>query len=49
MVIKKLHEGPLGRHFTTEITQRKILDASSGQLCIGTCMIMVDLVMYVKE
>jgi hypothetical protein len=27
MVIKKLHEGPLGRQFVTEITQRKILDA----------------------
>jgi hypothetical protein len=26
MVMKKLHEGPLGGHFATEITQRKILD-----------------------
>ncbi len=25
--MKKLHEGPLERHFATEITQRKILDA----------------------
>jgi hypothetical protein len=27
MVMKELHEGPLGGHFATEITQRKILDA----------------------
>jgi hypothetical protein len=27
MVMKELHEGPLGRHFAMEITQRKILDA----------------------
>jgi hypothetical protein len=27
MVMKKLHEGPLGRHFVIEIMQRKILDA----------------------
>jgi hypothetical protein len=26
MVMIELHEGPLGRHFVTEITQRKILD-----------------------
>jgi len=26
MVMKELHEGPLGGHFATEITQRKILD-----------------------
>jgi hypothetical protein len=26
MVMKKLHEGPLRRHFAIEITQRKILD-----------------------
>jgi hypothetical protein len=26
MVMKKLHEGPSGGHFATEITQRKILD-----------------------
>jgi hypothetical protein len=25
--MKELHEGPSGRHFTTEITQKKILDA----------------------
>jgi hypothetical protein len=25
--MKELHEGPLGRHFTTEIMHRKILDA----------------------
>jgi hypothetical protein len=25
--MKELHEGPLGEHFATEITQRKILDA----------------------
>jgi len=25
--MKELHEGPLGGHFATEITQRKILDA----------------------
>jgi hypothetical protein len=24
--MKKLHEGPLGGHFVTEITKRKILD-----------------------
>jgi hypothetical protein len=27
MVMKELHEGPIGRHFAIEITQRKILDA----------------------
>ncbi len=26
MVMKELHEGPLGGHFVTKITQRKILD-----------------------
>jgi hypothetical protein len=26
MVMKELHEGPFGRHFAIEITQRKILD-----------------------
>jgi hypothetical protein len=26
MVIRELHEGPLGGHFVTKITQRKILD-----------------------
>jgi hypothetical protein len=26
MVMKELHEGPLGGHFAIEITQRKILD-----------------------
>ncbi len=26
MVMKELHEGPLGRHVATEISQRKILD-----------------------
>jgi hypothetical protein len=26
MVMKKLHEGPSGRHFVIKITQRKILD-----------------------
>ncbi len=26
MVMKELHEGPLGRHFAIEIMQRKILD-----------------------
>jgi len=26
MVMKELHEGPLGGHFVIEITQRKILD-----------------------
>ncbi len=46
--MKKLHEGPLRGHFTTEITQRKILDIS-GQLCIEMCTIIVNLVMHVKE
>jgi len=27
MVMKELHERPLGRHLTTELTHRKILDA----------------------
>ncbi len=27
MVMKELHKGPLGGHFTIEITQKKILDA----------------------
>jgi hypothetical protein len=27
MVMKELHEGPLGGHFATKIMQRKILDA----------------------
>jgi hypothetical protein len=27
MVVRELHEGPLGRHFITKKTQRKILDA----------------------
>ncbi len=27
MVMRKLHEGPLKRHFVIEIMQRKILDA----------------------
>jgi hypothetical protein len=27
MVMKELHEGPLGGHFAIEVTQRKILDA----------------------
>jgi hypothetical protein len=27
MVMKELYEGPLGKHFATEIMQRKILDA----------------------
>ncbi len=27
MVMKELHEGPLGGHFAIEITHRKILDA----------------------
>jgi hypothetical protein len=27
MVMKKLHEGPIGRHFATELTKRNILDA----------------------
>jgi hypothetical protein len=27
MVMRELHEGPLGRHVVTEISQRKILDA----------------------
>jgi hypothetical protein len=26
MVMKELHEGPLGGYFATKITQRKILD-----------------------
>ncbi len=26
MVMRELHEGPLGGHFVTEIMQRKILD-----------------------
>jgi hypothetical protein len=26
MVMKKLHEGPLGGHFAMEITKKKILD-----------------------
>jgi hypothetical protein len=28
MVMKELHEGPSRGHFTTEITQRKILDVA---------------------
>jgi hypothetical protein len=27
MVMKELHEGPLGGHFTIEIIKKKILDA----------------------
>jgi hypothetical protein len=26
MVMKKLHEGPLGEHFATKIMRKKILD-----------------------
>ncbi len=41
MVMKELHEGPLGGHFTTEITQRKILDAGQGSNKVYTISISV--------
>jgi hypothetical protein len=50
MVMKELHASSSRGNFTTEITQRKILDArSGGQLCTKLCMITVDLMMHVKE
>jgi hypothetical protein len=33
MVMKKLHEGPLGGHFAIQITQKKILVANYVQRC----------------
>ncbi len=41
MVMKELHEGPLGGHFATEIMQRKILDVRYwwSTICIGTYII----------
>jgi len=29
MAMKEMHEGPLGRHFVTKITYKKILDVGS--------------------
>jgi hypothetical protein len=50
MAMRKLYEGPLGRHFATKIMQRKILDVDiGGQLCTKMSMITTNLVMHVKE
>jgi hypothetical protein len=50
MVMKELHEGPLGGHFTTKIMQRKILDAGYWwPTSIGMCMITINLVMHVQK
>jgi len=50
MVMRRLHERPIGRHFATELTKERywMLDIG-GQLCTKMCMIIANLVMHVNE